>query len=144
MSTKARRTASDRFNKRVARCLAAADQMLNGCIAGGIRMAIEVPPTWMPLNGGRGEMNPSTTPAAQYDRKTQTIYLHPHLKHANAPGYVLLYVLFQQCVRHVQMGRPMNERERRAELLSLERRAPEREKAIAWLNEHGYPVGVTS
>ena len=77
-------------------------------------------------------------PAACYYPQHQRISLHPHLCQRRTPHHVLKYLLYHECC-HQLLG--TNEQDPHPPaFMEWERRAPQRDKAIDWLQREGFPT----
>ncbi|RLT92532.1 hypothetical protein [Ketobacter sp.] len=77
-------------------------------------------------------------PAACYYSDSRTIAIHPHLQELNTPQFVLKYLLYHECC-HQLIPSPL-EQAHPPEFMEWERKAPNRERALAWLEKQGFPT----
>ena len=77
-------------------------------------------------------------PAACYYPQHSRIALHPHLCQRRAPQFVLKYLLFHECCHQLVESDERNPHP--PAFMEWERRAPQRDKAIAWLEREGFPT----
>ena len=76
-------------------------------------------------------------PAACYYPDTSTICIHPHLCQRNIPQFVLRYLIYHECCHQIV---PSSDEQHPEAFMELERVAPHRERAIAWLEKEGFPT----
>ena len=77
-------------------------------------------------------------PAACYYQESATIAIHPHLQELNTPQFVLKYLLFHECCH--QLVSCTDQEPHPQEFMEWERRAPNRERALSWLEKQGFPT----
>ncbi len=80
----------------------------------------------------------SAVPAACYYPATRTIALHPLLANKNTPQYVLRYLIYHECCHQLIASTP--EHPHPSEFMAWELEAPNRSRAIQWLEKKGFPV----
>jgi len=77
-------------------------------------------------------------PAACYYSESATIAIHPHLQELNTPQFVLKYLLFHECCH--QIIPCSDDKPHTAEFMEWENRAPNRDRALDWLEKQGFPT----
>lgn len=77
-------------------------------------------------------------PAACYYPDTQIIALHPYLFERRAPLFVLKYLIFHECCH--QLIKSDCDAPHPPEFMALEYRAPDRKRALEWLEKEGFPT----
>jgi hypothetical protein len=79
-----------------------------------------------------------TVPAASYCPDQRWICVHPYLRDQKAPQWVLKYLIYQACCQHLILTEWAGAS--KLALAELEARAPNRERAITWLQNEGFPT----
>lgn len=77
-------------------------------------------------------------PAACYYPDSGTIAIHPHLQELNTPQFVLKYLIYHECC-HQQISSP-DDIAHPPEFMVWEHKAPNRERALDWLEKQGFPT----
>ena len=77
-------------------------------------------------------------PAACYYPESAVIAIHPHLQELNTPQFVLKYLLYHESCH--QLIRCTDHEPHPREFMEWEHSAPNRERALAWLEKHGFPT----
>ena len=77
-------------------------------------------------------------PAACYYADSATIAIHPHLQELNTPQFVLKYLLYHECCH--QLVHCTDETPHPEEFMEWEHKAPNRDRALSWLEKQGFPT----
>lgn len=77
-------------------------------------------------------------PAACYYSDSATIAIHPHLQELNTPQFVLKYLIYHECCH--QLIHCTDEEPHPEEFMEWENKAPNRERALDWLEKQGFPT----
>lgn len=77
-------------------------------------------------------------PAACYYPSQRLICVHPYLCERRAPQWVLRYLMYHECC-HQLIDSPCHDPHPPA-FMALEAKAPNRERAVAWLQKEGFPT----
>ncbi|MAR92401.1 MAG: hypothetical protein SV765_10740 [Pseudomonadota bacterium] len=81
-------------------------------------------------------------PAACYYADRSLIAIHPHLQELGAPQFVLKYLLYHECCH--QLVPSSDQEPHSAAFLHWEYQAPNRDRALHWLERQGFPTLRTS
>ncbi len=77
-------------------------------------------------------------PAACYYPESKTIAIHPHLQETNTPQFVLKYLIYHECCH--QLIECSDEAPHTDEFMQWEYKAPNRDRALDWLENKGFPT----
>ncbi len=77
-------------------------------------------------------------PAACYYPDSSTIAIHPHLQELNTPQFVIKYLLYHECCH--QLVHNPDDIPHPPEFMEWEHKAPNRDRALAWLEKQGFPT----
>lgn len=77
-------------------------------------------------------------PAACYYPESKSIAIHPHLQELNTPQFVLKYLLYHECCH--QLINSSVDAAHPPEFMEWEHKAPNRERALTWLEKQGFPT----
>ncbi|MBV1880183.1 MAG: hypothetical protein KUG82_01040 [Pseudomonadales bacterium] len=79
-------------------------------------------------------------PAACYYPKKHLIVIHPFLLEKNAPQFVIRYLIYHECCHQFIEDSTHDKQAHSPAFMKLEYNAPNREKALNWLEREGFPT----